>query len=143
MKITDSVVIDRPIDEVFAYAGDPTNDPQWAAVFTDVRMTSPRPLARGSTLTQRIQFLGKRFDVECEITEYEPGQRVEFSMTVGSNSGVHVRTFEPADDSTKVTLLTEGDSSGLFKIAEPMLNKVGTRQMSANLHALKAMLEST
>ena len=142
MQITDSVIIDRPIDEVFAYAGDPSNDPQWSAAFVEARISSDGPLAKGATLTEQMRFLGKRFDVECEITEYEPGQRVAFNMAAGANTGFHVRTFESVDGSTQVTLLTEGDASGLFKIAEPVLNKVGTRQMTADLHALKAIIES-
>lgn len=141
MKITDSVVIDRPIDEVFAYAGDPKNDPQWSTAFVDARMTSEGPVGKGSTLVEQLRFLGKRIDIDCEITEYEPGRRLEFSLAAGTNTGVHVRTFEDMGSSTKVTFLTEGDASGLFKIADPMLNKVGNRQMTAELHALKAILE--
>lgn len=142
MKITESVIIDRPIDEVFAYAGEPSNDPQWSTAFVEARMTSDGPLAKGSTFTEQMRFLGKRFDIECEVTEYEPGQRVAFNVAAGSNTGVHVRTFEPMDSGTRVTLLTEGDSSGMFKIADPVLTKVGTRQMAADLHVLKAIIEA-
>ena len=58
MKITDSVIIDRPIDEVFAYAGDPSNDPQWSAAFVEARISSG-PLAKGATLTEQMRFLGE------------------------------------------------------------------------------------
>jgi uncharacterized membrane protein len=143
MRITDSVIIDRPIDEVFAYAGDPTNDAEWSTAFLDARITSDGPVAKGSTVIEQMRFLGKRIDIDCEITEYEPGRRVTYDMAVGKNKGVHVRTFESVEGGTQLTLLTEGDAGGLFKVAEPVLNKVGTRQLSADLHALKAMLEST
>lgn len=142
MKITDSVTIDRPIDEVFAYAGDPSNDPQWSNTIVEARPSSDGPLIKGSTLTQQIRFAGKRIEVDCEISEYEPERRVAFTMVAGSNTGQHLRTFESVDGGTQVTLSTEGDSSGLFKIADPVLNKIGTRQMGADLHTLKAILES-
>ena len=143
MRITDSIIIDRPIEEVFAYAGDPSNDPVWSTAFLDTRITSDGPLAKGSTLIQEMRFLGKRIEIDCEVTEYEPGRRVAYNMAVGHNKGAHVRTFESVEGGTEFTLLTEGDAGGLFKVAEPVLNKVGTRQLGADLHALKAMLEST
>ena len=142
MKISDSVTIERPIDEVFAYAGDPNNDPQWSTAFVEARMTSDGPLAKGSTLTEQMRFLGKRIDIDCEVTEYEPEQRVALNLVAGANTGVHVRTFETVDGGTQVTMMTEGDAGGLFKIADPVLNKVGTRQLSADLQALKAILEA-
>ena len=143
MKITDSVIIDRPIDEVFAYAGDPTKDADWSTAFVEARMTSDGPVGKGSTFVEQLRFLGKRIDIDCELTEYEPEQRVAYALTAGSNTGTHVRTFQSVDGGTQVTFLTEGDSTGLFKIADPMLNKVGTRQLTADLLALKAMIEAS
>lgn len=52
IEVSHSVVIDRPVDEVFDYAGDPVNDPAWASVIIASELTSVGPLAKGSTLRQ-------------------------------------------------------------------------------------------
>ena len=142
MEITDSVVIARPVEDVFAYAGDPANDSSWATVMVESRMTSDGPVEKGSTLVEVLRFLGKRIETECEVTEYEPDSRIAFTMIAGPNKGAHERTFESVEGGTRVTLLTRGDSSGLFKLADPVLKRMGTRQMAADLAILKELLES-
>lgn len=142
LEITDSVVIDRPIDEVFAFAGDPTNDSSWATVIVESRLTSDGPLEKGATLVQVLRFLGKRLEAQCEVTEYEEAHRVAFTMEMGANKGAHERTFEAVEGGTRVTLLTRGDSTGLFKIADPLLKRVATRQMAADLSILKELVSA-
>jgi uncharacterized protein YndB with AHSA1/START domain len=142
MEVTDSVVINRPIHEVFAYAGDPSNDSSWATVMVESRMTSDGPLQKGSTLVEVLRFLGKRVETRCEVTEYEPDSRIAFTMEAVANKGRHERTFETAGDGTRVTLRSSGDSTGLFKLADPVLKRMGTRQMAADLGILKELLES-
>jgi uncharacterized protein YndB with AHSA1/START domain len=142
MEITQSTYIDRPINAVFALAGDPSNDSSWATVMVESRMTSEGPLEKGATLIQVLRFLGKRIEARCEVTEYEPGSRVAFTMQAASNRGAHERTFEVADGGTRVTMLTRGDSSGLFKLADPVLKRMATKQMAADLTVLKELLEA-
>lgn len=142
MEITDSVIVDRPIDEVFGYAGNPENDSLWATVMVESRMTSDGPIQKGSTLFEVLRFLGKRIESRCEVTEYEPGQRVAFTMVAGPNKGAHERTFEEAEGGTRVTLLTRGDSTGLFKLADPVLKRIATKQMASDLAILKELLEA-
>lgn len=51
-------------------------------------------------------------------------------------------TFQAVDGATRVTMLTRGDSTGLFKIANPLLQRIGSRQMAADLAVLKDLLET-
>lgn len=104
LDISHSVIIDRPVQEVFAYAGDPTNDDQWATVVVESRKTSDGPLAKGATLVQVLRFLGKRIETECEVTDHEQDRRIAFTMVAGSNRGAHERDLpgggrrHPRDD---------------------------------------------
>ena len=45
----DSVVIDRPIDEVFAYVADTTNDPTWHTTVVEGRRITSEPVGLGTT----------------------------------------------------------------------------------------------
>lgn len=142
MEIKHTEVIDRPVEEVFAYAGDPGNDDAWATVMIESEITSQGPLGKGTTLRQVMRFLGRQIPVDCEVTEYEPGRRIAYTMVYGRNTGANERTFEPVGDATRVTLLTRGDSTGLFKVADPVLKRIGTRQLVADLGNLKELLEA-
>lgn len=79
VDISHTVVIGRPVEEVLAYAGDPTSDPAWAGVIIESERTSEGPLAVDSTLRQVSRFLGKRIVVDCEVSQYEPGRRVRLA----------------------------------------------------------------
>ncbi len=63
-----SVVVRRPLEEVFAYLADPENDPQWSSVAGTMRLTSGRPVRVGSTVRQQRRFLGRRLDFALEVT---------------------------------------------------------------------------
>ena len=142
MEISSSTVINRPIAEVFALAGDPAKDSSWATVMVESRMTSDGPIEKGAQLVQVLRFLGKRVEAQCEVTEYEPDHRVAFTMVAGPNRGANERTFEAVDGGTRVSMVTRGDSTGLFKLADPVLKRMATKQMAADLNVLKELLEA-
>lgn len=142
VDISHTVVIGRPVEEVFAYAGDPTNDPAWASVIIDSERTSEGPLAESSTLRQVFRFLGKRIAVDCEVSQYEPGRRLRLAAVAGGPKGELERTFEPVDGGTRVTLRSRGETAGLFALADPLVQRLGTRQMAADLENLKDLFEA-
>ena len=47
----DSIVVARPIREVFEYVTDPRNDPAWHTTVVSVRQTSAGPLGAGTVFT--------------------------------------------------------------------------------------------
>ena len=60
-------VIERPVDLVAAFAGDPTNAPQWYANIRSVDWRTPPPVAVGSRMDFVAQFLGKRLAYTYEV----------------------------------------------------------------------------
>ena len=53
------VVIDRPLDYVASFAGDPGNAPQWYANIASVTWPAPPPVSVGSRLDFVARFLGR------------------------------------------------------------------------------------
>lgn len=54
-----SVHIDRPVAEVFAYMGDPTNVPEWNSMI-EVARPSESPIRVGTRVHLRFRFLGRK-----------------------------------------------------------------------------------
>src|SRR3712207_2705055 len=106
MEISSSTVINRPVEEVFGLAGDPSKDSSWATVMVESRLTSQGPIQKGAELVQVLRFLGKNIAATCEITEYEPNSRVAFTMVAGPNTGANERTFEAVDGGTRFSMVT-------------------------------------
>ena len=140
MYIVQSVVIDRPVDEVFALAGNPDYDPRWGALIVKSRQISDGALTMGSMLEQTACILGARFTLMVEITNYEPPRATAFKA-VEPVRFEHRRTFEPAPGGTRVSFTVEVDLESHFKMARSLLRSIAQRRMEADLDSLKEFLE--
>ena len=56
---TVSIVIRRPIDEVFAFVEDARNRPQWDDSVVSEELTSPGPIGVGTTVRTRLRSMGR------------------------------------------------------------------------------------
>ena len=72
VDVTTEIVIARPCEQVAAYAGDPTNAPQWYANITSVRWQTPPPVGVGSRMDFVARFLGRTLAYTYEVVEYDP-----------------------------------------------------------------------
>jgi uncharacterized membrane protein len=65
VQFENSITIDRPVDEVFAYVADVANDPAWHTDVVEGRKVSDGPIGIGSRLQIRIKpFMGVSEGIE-------------------------------------------------------------------------------
>jgi uncharacterized protein YndB with AHSA1/START domain len=137
-----STVINRPVEEVFAFMSSPENYPKWVSGSSDVTITSAGPIGVGTTYRTVLTFLGRRMEGEVEVTEYEPNH----SYAEKSKSGpVPVKswvTFERVEGGTRVTDTHVAEPGGFFKLAEPLLVRMIKRQFEADYANLKDLMEA-
>ena len=74
VKIETSMVINRPIEEVFAFLTNPENDLVWRSGVLESEQTSDGPMGVGTTARSVEQFLGRRIESTVEFTAYEPNK---------------------------------------------------------------------
>ena len=142
IKFSNSVVVQRPIDEVFAYLVNSEHDAEWEEGVVEVRKTSEGPWGLGTTFVYVTQFMGRRIEEPGKITECQPNERFSFSTGSGGVRVDGTFTFEPSDGGTKVTYSGEAELGGLFKIARPLLAGQIKRQTETNMAKLKTVLEA-
>jgi uncharacterized membrane protein len=143
LTVEKSVVINQAIEKVFEFASNAENEPLWRTEINESKVTSDGPFGVGSTVSQTAHFMGRRIDATAEISEYEKNRIVAWKMTSGPFSGNGSTTYEVVNEGqTKVTIASNFDVSGFFKLAEPLVARSGRRQTEANLASLKDMLEA-
>src|SRR5215207_5234261 len=87
--------IDRPPEEVAAFAGDPGNAPRWYANITSIRWRTPPPVAVGSRMDFEAHFLRRRLNYTYEVVELEPGRRLVMRTADGPFPMETTYTWEP------------------------------------------------
>ncbi len=93
---SNSVAIDRPVDEVFAFLSDFENVPKWNHAIAETRKSSPGPVAVGATYVQRRQ-IPKPSEEGFRVTELAPGRRLAVEGTLGSFPAKLRYELEPSE----------------------------------------------
>ena len=136
----DNIVVNRPVEEVFAYLTDVANWSRWNEAVGNVVQTPPGPMGLGTTLRGASEVMGRTMEWSGEIVDYEPNKKVVQKMRVGPAEIQASWIFEPVEGGTRLTMRSEIDTSGLFKVAGPLMDRVVKQQMEENLARLKAVL---
>jgi hypothetical protein len=144
MNVEQSIVINLPTDDIFAYITDVDNWVEWSGAVIAVRKTSPGTMCVGETFRGTSRFLGRSLDTVFEIVEFEPGHLLTIKSTSGLAPCVFCYRFVPVEGGeTNVTLEATihviGEPLGL---AEPVLAGVVRRQIEHDLLTLKDLLEA-
>jgi len=136
---TTSVVIARPIEEVFAFLARPENETNWQKDLIESRQTSDGPMGVGATGEDVRKSMGRRMVTSWTCTGFEPGVCFEFKVTKPMPFLAAYR-FEAVPEGTRVEMTTE--PSGFTRLLWPIIVRAGRKQYAANFAALKEVLEA-
>jgi uncharacterized membrane protein len=142
VDVRTETVIRRPIGEVAAYAGDPTNAPEWYANIASVEWETPPPVAVGSRMAFVATFLGRRLAYTYEVTELVPGERLVMRTTQGPFPMETSYTWESLDPgATRMTLRNRGRPGGFSALVAPFIAGAMRKANRKDLAALRSRLE--
>ncbi len=136
-----SVIIRRPIEEVFAYVTDLTHSAAWQAQLLEARKLTDGPVGVGTRYVFVRQFMGRKMEAANEFVAYEPNRKVQFRFASGPMQGQGTYLFEATPDGTKVTSIVEMQPGGLSRLATPLIAASLRREIAAGLPVLKELLE--
>ncbi|HEX2773362.1 MAG TPA: SRPBCC family protein [Micromonosporaceae bacterium] len=135
-------VIERPLADVAAYAGDPTHAPEWYVNIREVTWQTDPPVAVGSRMDFVARFLGRRLAYTYEVVELVPGERLVMRTADGPFPMETTYNWEPAGETaTRMTLRNRGTPSGFAGVAAPMMERAMRRATTKDLARLKGILE--
>jgi uncharacterized membrane protein len=142
VDVLTETVIDRPLEQVAAYAADPANAPEWYANIESVEWKTEPPVAVGSRMAFVAHFLGRRLAYTYEIVELVAGERLVMRTAEGPFPMETTYTWTPhGDGSTKMTLRNRGEPKGFSKLVGPLMASAMRRANQKDLARIKQLLE--
>lgn len=142
VDVVTEIEIARPRDEVAAFSADPSNATAWYKNIKAVEWQTSPPVAVGSRVRFRAQFLGRTLEYTYEVREVDPGHRFVMATAQGPFPMETTYVWEDhAPGVTKMTLRNRGEPSGFAAVTAPVMTLAMRRANGADLRRLKAVLE--
>jgi hypothetical protein len=141
VDIETEVVVGRTRAEVAAYMFDPAHDAEWTNGVVECRPLTPGRHRAGSRVERVTRFLGRQFTYVYEVVDADADQFVE--IRVDEPFPMRIRyELEDAGEGTRARIRAQGEASGFFRLASPLLSRLVRRSIGRDLRALKANLEA-
>lgn len=140
-------VIQRPIEEVFAFIADAENDPRWCPSVKEIeRVVGEKPGA-GARYRMLHAPGGMKFKATVETTVFEPSERIEWLMNDGGHR-LHIIYELAAVEgglATRLKQTSHVETRGWLRIPGRLLKgyigREMEKEMKAQFEKLKHFLE--
>jgi uncharacterized protein YndB with AHSA1/START domain len=141
-----TTTINRPIEEVFAFLADGTNDPKFSPRVQEIRKTTDGPVGVGTMFESVVKDAGMKSNRQFEITEFEQPSKIRWSER--SKNAVTVPTggydLKPAGDgATEVTIHNEFEGHGFGKVIVGLATRAAKKDADAFAGRIKAAVEAS
>jgi hypothetical protein len=143
--ITVSIEIDRSVEEVFAYATDPSRFPEWQKGVVRGQMDSVgAPQVGDRCLTTRRIGFADRPDTS-EVVRFDPPHHWGVRGVAGPIRAIVDVAVEPRSDSrAHLTIALDFEGHGIGRLLVPLLvRREARREMPVNVATLKQRLEGS
>jgi carbon monoxide dehydrogenase subunit G len=140
-----TAVIDRPIDEVFAFLADGENDPKFSPRVLEIAKTTDGPPGVGTVYASTVRDAGMKTEREFKITEFEPPTRIRWTevsknLVTASEGGYDLA---PEGTGTRVTIHNVLEGHGFGKLLAPLALRSARKGADEIAQAIKAAVEAS
>ncbi len=137
-----TVMIDRPIQEVFAYLTRFEHLPEWQKMITKVTPIDNQPPEAGMEFKVETLVLGRNLEGVVKVTRFDPPNGFSYTTIAGPSDIKADISIKPAGTGSSVGIQVQAQPAGIFKLAENVFKQKMTEQMQQNLQNLKTILEN-
>jgi len=144
-EFSGSAVIERPIDEVFAFLADGTNDPKFSPRVQEIRKTTDGPIAVGTVFESKVKDAGMTTSRRFELTTFEAPTKIRWAersnnMITVPDGGYDLEKV--TDTQTKVTIHNTLEGHGFGKLIVGFATRAAVKDAPAFAERIKSAVEA-
>jgi Polyketide cyclase / dehydrase and lipid transport len=144
-RFSGSAVIDRPIEEVFDYLAEGTNDPQFSPRVLSIRKEPAGPSGVGTVFVSRVKDAGVKTDRRFELTEFKAPTTIRWTersknLVTATEGGYDLENL--GDSRTRVTVFNTLVGHGVGKLIAGFAVKAARKDADAFAQRIKAAVEA-
>jgi len=145
-EFSGSTVIDRPIDDVFAFLAAGTNDPKFSPRVKEIRKTTDGPVGVGTVFESTVKDAGMKSSRKFEITALEPPTKIRWTersknLITVPDGGYDLEKV--SDTQTKVTIRNTFEAHGFGKVIVGLAARAAAKDAPAFAARIKAAVEAS
>jgi carbon monoxide dehydrogenase subunit G len=141
-----TTTIDRPIDQVFAFLADGTNDPKFSPRVQKIEKKTDGPTGVGTVYASTVKDAGMKTSREFKLTEFEQPTKIRWTELTKNAITVPDGGYDlqPAGDgSTRMTILNTFEGHGFGKLILPLALRAAKKDADAFAGRIKAAVEAS
>jgi uncharacterized protein YndB with AHSA1/START domain len=141
IKFDKSIIINRPVEEVWKFISNVENIPKWNRGTRKGRVTSDGSVGVGSTVQYLRQFLGRQMLVKLSVSEYIPNKMIVLKLSARRITAQTGFTFGSVEGGPRLTHPSEMELGGLWKLITSILNPMLERDGLEDMANIKRLIE--
>lgn len=143
VDVSTEIVISCQLEKVAEFSSNPDNAPEWYVNITSVEWKTPKPLAVGSEIAFKAQFLGRKLAYVYEVVELIPNQKLIMRTANGPFPMETSYNWQYVDsNTTRMILRNKGNPSGFSGLFAPFMASAMRKANKKDLALLKKILEN-
>ena len=142
VRVEHTVVIYRPVKEVFEFLTDPENNRLWQDGVVKSRKISEGRVNVGTRGEDIRKYLGREFQTTYEIVEYQPDKKLRFKSLSGPMKFEGSYTLESVNEGTRFSFSIQGEAGPFAALMGALAERMARKQVERDAANLKRLLES-
>ena len=138
-----SVEIAAAPEDVFPWLADPERRLRWMGALVESESLTEGPPRRGSRYRDVFEDHGQRIELEAELVDVEPGERLTARLVSSGFESTSAQRLDAADGATRLTATIETRYTKLgTRLLAPVVTRHAQKQLEGDLARLKALVEA-
>jgi uncharacterized membrane protein len=143
IRVEGDITIERPVEQVFDFVADESNEPKYNPRMTRADKITPGPIGVGTRFNSVMTGAGPAAEMTIEFTGFDRPRQIVETVHLSSMDIQGQLDFEAIHGGTRMRWVWDLEPRGLLRFLGPLVRRLGERQERTIWTSLKRFLEAT